>query len=276
MSFFTRLRNAFSKTNSSNIDIYEIEDSLIEADFGPTLACELAESLQKSTDPKGDLALRIREILTPSCSEIPTKFEQKPTVIMLIGVNGSGKTTTVAKMANMFQNDGLTVDIAACDTFRVAATEQIETWAKRLGCGIFMSDSKREPASLAYEALSKTASDILLIDTAGRLQNNSNLMDELAKISRVLKKIDPKTPHYTYITLDATTGQNSFDQVRAFNEVCDISGIILNKIDGGAKGGIIVRIAKELGHIPIVAVGTGEKITDLQKFSVEKFVSSLL
>lgn len=275
MSFFSRLKNVFSKVNTPDIDTSEIEDALLEADFGPHLAYEFAAALSKSTDLKRDLAFKIQEILSPYCAKIPIKFEQKPTVFMLVGVNGSGKTTMLAKLAHMFQVKGLSVDIAACDTFRVAAMEQIQSWAKRIGCGIFMSTSPREPASLAYEALSKTEADLLLIDTAGRLQNNNNLMEELAKISRVLKKINPDAPHYTYITLDATTGQNSFEQVRDFSKVCDVSGIILNKIDGGAKGGVILRIVKEL-RIPIVAVGNGEKLTDLGNFSIENFTSDLL
>lgn len=275
MSFLKKLKSIFSKQNISNTEILELEDVLIEADFGPYLAKELADSLKRSSDPKKDLALKIQEILASNYGEIPLEFSCKPAVIMLVGVNGSGKTTAVAKIADMFCDKGLKVDIAACDTFRAAATEQIESWARKIGCGIFTGDSGRDPASLAYEALSKTMADVLLLDTAGRLQNNSNLMAELAKIARVLKKTDQNAPHYTYITLDAATGQNSFDQVRDFSKVCSLSGIILNKMDGGAKGGVIVRIAKEL-RIPIVAVGKGETLKDLEKFSVSEFLSDLL
>ncbi|MDR1488152.1 MAG: hypothetical protein LBI26_00150 [Holosporales bacterium] len=263
----------FFKKSIKDTKIFDIEESLIEADFGPKLAEIISQKIQK--DPQISLETIIETMITPFIEIIPTNFYKKPTTIMLIGVNGSGKTTTIAKLANLFINKGLSVDIAACDTFRVAATEQLTVLADKLGAFTFKAkDSKQDPASVAYDAVSKTNKDILLIDTAGRLQNNTNLMNELNKIASVLKKIDKNAPDYTYITIDATTGQNALDQVIQFNKFCKISGIILNKIDGGAKGGAIVRIINEL-QIPIIAVGIGENMGDIENFDINRFLSKL-
>jgi fused signal recognition particle receptor len=256
-----------------NESIAEIDDKLIEADFGPNLAEKITNVLRKNN--KATVRDVVSDMLSGNVSSIPESFET-PIAIMLVGVNGSGKTTTVAKLANVFLKRGLGVDIAACDTFRVAATEQLAIMAKKLGIdSVFTATStKKEPASVAYEAISTTKKDILLIDTAGRLQNNHNLMAELKKISTVIKKIRGTAPEYTYVTIDATTGQNAIEQVIEFQKVCDISGIILNKIDGGAKGGSIVRITNDL-KIPIIAVGTGEAFGDIEPFSIEKFLDNI-
>jgi fused signal recognition particle receptor len=273
MSFFKTLKNIFDRPIETDL---EIEESLIESDFGPHLSLSISKAVAKSKDPKACLHKTIREMLEPHISNIPTNFQKKPFTIMLVGVNGSGKTTSVAKLANFYKKKGMSVDMAACDSFRAAATEQLSKWAEIVGCCIFTGNhSQSDPASIAYDALSKTQSDVLLIDTAGRLQNNHNLMEELSKISRVLSKIEEKAPDETYITIDASNGQNAFEQVRAFSKSCNISGIILNKIDGGAKGGVILRIVNDL-EIPIVAVGKGEKLDDIDQFSIEKFLEDLI
>jgi fused signal recognition particle receptor len=239
------------------------------------LSLFIAKSVAKSKDPRNCLCEIIQEMLNPYISGIPTVFSKKPFSIMLVGVNGSGKTTTIAKLANFYGGKGMKVDIAACDTFRAAATEQLSKWARRIECGIFTgSHSQKDPASVAYDALNKTQGDMLLIDTAGRLQNNYNLMEELSKISRVLKKIDMEAPDKIYLTIDATNGQNAVEQASEFHKSCKISGIILNKTDGGAKGGVILRIVDEL-KIPIVAIGKGEKLDDIDQFSIDDFLRGL-
>jgi fused signal recognition particle receptor len=271
MSFWGKLVGFFA----SNKCDYDIEDILIEADFGPKLATDIATLLKRARDPKKALKDEITRIVSGYVSEIPTNFTSPTKTIMFVGINGSGKTTTVAKVANLLQERNVTVCIAACDTFRAAAVEQITVWADRLGCSVFSAKNKSDPASVAYEALKKASTDVLLIDTAGRLHCNSNLMQELSKISRVLKKINDNAPEETYITIDAATGQNIINQIDQFKAVCNISGIILNKIDGGAKGGTILRAIEEFG-IPIVAVGSGESLCDISKFSIEGFLNDLM
>ncbi len=276
MSFFKKLKSVFSKlTNIENSNCDNLEDTLIEADFGVELSTKIVKEIKKQNDLAASLKNKLESILTPLISDFKIDTSKKPFVIILEGVNGSGKTTTVAKLAFLLQNKGLSVDIAACDTFRVAATEQLSSWASKLGCNIFKSDTPKDPASVAFESLSNTQSDVLIIDTAGRLHNNTNLMNELSKIHRVVKKIDETAPHATILVLDATTGQNLIDQVKEFQKVQPISGIIINKMDGGAKGGAIVRIADEF-KLPIVGVGIGESEKDFESFSVDKFLKDLV
>ena len=280
MSFFKKLKSVFSRLtgSASKIDEFELEDTLIEADFGVELAAKLTKELKRADDLSAALKVKLEEIMLPLIGEVQIDREKKPFVIVLEGVNGSGKTTTIAKLARMFQRQELTVDIAACDTFRAAATDQLSEWANRLGCRIFKADAQRDPASVAFEALSgaKTAqSDVLLVDTAGRLHNNTNLMTELAKLHRVLNKLDETAPHLTVLVLDATTGQNLVDQVREFGKVQPLSGGIITKLDGHAKGGAIVRIADEF-KLPILGVGKGERETDFEKFSIDKFLKDLM
>ncbi|MBQ7524733.1 MAG: signal recognition particle-docking protein FtsY [Alphaproteobacteria bacterium] len=280
MSFFKKLKSVFSRLtgSASKIDEFELEDTLIEADFGVELAAKLTKELKRADDLSAALKVKLEEIMLPLIGEVQIDKEKKPFVIVLEGVNGSGKTTTIAKLAHMFQRQELTVDIAACDTFRAAAADQLSEWANRLGCRIFKADTPRDPASVAFEALSgaKTAqSDVLLVDTAGRLHNNTNLMTELAKLHRVLKKLDETAPHLTALVLDATTGQNLVEQVREFGKVHPLSGIIITKLDGHAKGGAIVRIADEF-KLPILGVGKGERETDFEKFSIDKFLKDLM
>ena len=278
MSFFGKLKSifknfAFAKNNE------KLVESLIEAVFGVKLATALAKEIGSKGDITEALKNKIDTIISPLIAEINVNSDKHPFVIVLEGVNGSGKTTTVAKLAYHFRQMGLSVDIVACDTFRVAATDQLAVWANKLNCRIFCGNTNpekpREPASLAYEALSNSKSDILLIDTAGRLQNNTNLMNELAKIHRVLAKIDDSAPHETILVLDATTGQNMVEQVNEFQKIHPITGLILNKLDGNAKGGALVRVVNEF-KLPIYGVGIGETEKDFEAFSVEKFLKDLM
>lgn len=277
MSFFRKLKSIFEKFITNKSD-NELEEILIEADFGVKLAREVAKELGKTDDVVEALKNKINAIISPLISSIKVDSEKRPFVIVLEGVNGSGKTTAVAKLAYYFQQQGLSVDIAACDTFRVAATEQLAVWAKKLNCNIYMGDIKngkpQEPASLAYKALSNSKSDVLIIDTAGRLHNNANLMNELEKIYRVLKKIDSFAPHEVVLVLDATTGQNIVEQVKEFQKIHSITGIVMNKLDGNAKGGALVRIASEF-KLPIYGVGIGESEKDFEPFSIDKFLKDL-
>lgn len=274
MSFFKKLKSVFQKLTSQT-DCDGIEEMLIEADFGIKLSEKLAKQISKGKKPTETLKQEIELILEPLIAEIEITRGDKPFVIVLEGVNGSGKTTTAAKLAYYLKKKGYSVDIAACDTFRAAATDQLETWANRLGCKLFKSETPKDPASVAFEALSNSKNDVLIIDTAGRLQNNSNLMNELSKIHRVIKKIDETAPQMTVLVLDATTGQNMVDQVAEFQKVHPISGIIINKLDGNAKGGTLVRVADEF-KLPILGVGIGESEKDLEMFSTEKFLKDLM
>ena len=275
MSIFSRIKSVISNfiTGRSDIDIEELENLLIEADFGVELASSLASKLNKGNDIKEVLNIEFKKIFEELIKDINI-CDHKPYVITLCGVNGSGKTTTVAKLVNKFHNQNLFVDVAACDTFRAAADTQLEQWTNKLGCKLFKGINQ-DPASVAYTAISNTKSDVLIIDTAGRLPTNANLMEELGKIYRVIKKIDNTAPHLNLVVIDATTGQNAVEQVKSFNSVASVNGLILAKFDTGAKGGTVVRIASEL-RIPIYGVGTGERVEDFEKFSIEKFIAKLV
>lgn len=273
MSFFKKLKSTFSNLVTSReykLNRENLEDALIEADFGVKFAESFMEDL-KSSDLYSAFKNKVISILNPLIKNIEIDRNRKPFVIILEGVNGSGKTTTVAKLAYFLKQQGFSVDIAACDTFRVAAVDQLEIWAKKLNCNIFKSDTPKDPASVAFDAMKMTKSDILIIDTAGRLQNNTNLMNELEKIHRVIKKLDESAPHMTLLTIDATIGQNTIEQVKEFSKVNTLSGLIINKMDGGAKCGVIVRIADEF-KIPILGVGVGESEKDFVEFSIDEFL----
>ena len=278
MSFFKKLKSIFANFKASKSN-EEVEEILIEADFGVKLSNEISKDIAIKDDITEALRNKIDEIIAPLISEIKVNREKKPLVIVLEGVNGSGKTTTVAKLVYYFHTQGLSVDMVACDTFRVAATDQLAIWANKLNCTLYKdagnNGKTRDPASLAYEALGSSKSDILIIDTAGRLQNNANLMNELSKIHRVLKKIDETAPHETILVLDATTGQNMLEQVREFQKVQPITGVIMSKLDGNAKGGALVRVANEF-QLPIYGVGIGETEKDFERFSIDKFLKDLV
>ncbi|MDR3224632.1 MAG: signal recognition particle-docking protein FtsY [Holosporales bacterium] len=281
MSFFKKLKSTISGVFSTGtkgsvrIGDTDLEDVLIGADFGVDLASKIARELRAEKDVVGALRMKLESILQPIIKDMEIDRSKKPFVIVLAGVNGSGKTTTVAKLACFFKAEGLSVDIAACDTFRAAATEQLSAWAIKLDCRIFKSETPKDPASVAFDALQSTKSDVLLIDTAGRLQNNTNLMSELAKIYRTIGKIDKSAPHMNILIIDATTGQNSIEQIKEFSKVHPISGIIISKMDGGSKGGVITRVAGEF-ELPILGIGTGENEHNFEKFSIEKFLKDLV
>lgn len=227
---------------------------------------------------KEELAAAITETLKPVARELVIDKTLKPHVILVAGVNGNGKTTTIGKLAAKLKSEGYQVMLAACDTFRAAAGSQIAVWAERTGCPLVSGPAMSDPASVAFQALEQARKenyDILLIDTAGRLQNKTTLMEELAKIIRVLGKIDAKAPHTRLLVLDATTGQNALSQAEIFRNMADINGMIITKLDGTAKGGIVVSLAGEF-QIPIHAIGIGEGVEDLAAFNAADFALSLV
>ena len=204
-------------------------------------------------------------------------YPKTPQVVLVVGVNGSGKTTTIGKLASQFRAAGKNVVIAAGDTFRAAAVEQLQVWGERAGVPVLTAPEGSDPASLAFDAMTKAhedGADLLLIDTAGRLQNRGDLMEELEKIVRVIRKKDETAPHNTLLVLDATTGQNAVNQVKVFQEVSDVSGLVMTKLDGTAKGGVLVSLADKFG-LPIHAIGVGEQIDDLSPFDPEEFAAAL-
>jgi fused signal recognition particle receptor len=277
----------FTHKKLDNATLEELEETLITSDMGSEVAAKIIANLktqkfEKSVDEfeiKNFLKSQIEEILKPCQKPLTLDESQKPQVIIFNGVNGAGKTTTIGKVAQNLKNQNKKILIAACDTFRAAASQQLEVWANRVGCEIIMPQKEgEEPAAIAYRALEfarKNNFDALLIDTAGRLQNKQNLMDELKKISLVLKKIDAAAPHENLLILDATTGQNAKSQLEIFNQIVGISGIVITKLDGSAKGGIVVALAQKFAK-PIYAIGIGEKVEDLQEFDAASFAEKLL
>ena len=264
----------------------ELEELLIMADLGPIAAEKLTAEL---ANEKFDKNIKPEEVKTFLAKKIETSLENiakplvidetiKPIVILVVGVNGTGKTTTIGKLAHQYSSEGKKTMIAACDTFRAAATEQLQIWAERSNSEFIKGSQGCDAAGLAYEALEESKKknmDILFIDTAGRVQNKTELMEELAKIIRVIRKIDSLSPHHCLLTLDATTGQNALSQVEIFKEMAEISGLIVTKLDGSAKGGILLSLAEKFG-LPVHAIGVGEKIEDLQSFEAQEFAKSLM
>lgn len=269
----------------------DVEDLLLRADVGmPTterILSGVQRRAQKAGITEGEKVLElieneIAEILVESPSATnDAAFEvdasHRPHVILVVGVNGVGKTTTIGKLAHNYKRNGKTVIIGAADTFRAAANEQLEVWAERAGVDIVNQKQGADPAAVAYDTLNAAVArncDICIIDTAGRLHNKQGLMQELEKISRVMKKIVPDAPHDVFLVLDATTGQNAILQAREFSKVADVSGLVLTKLDGTAKGGVVVAIANEL-QFPVRYIGVGEQIDDLQPFDIKRFVEAL-
>ena len=263
-----------------------LEELLIMADLGPAtaekLTAELAnEKFDKNIKPdevKAFLAKKIEESLEEVAIPLILDNSYKPVVVLIVGVNGTGKTTTIGKLAKQYSNEGKKIMIAACDTFRAAAVEQLQIWAERSNAEFIKGNEGCDAAGLAYEALEKAKEkkiDVLFIDTAGRVQNRTELMEELAKIIRVIRKLDSNSPHHCLLTLDATTGQNALSQVEIFKEMAEISGLIVTKLDGSAKGGILLSLAEKF-HLPVHAIGVGEKIEDLQSFEAQEFANSLM
>ena len=265
----------------------ELEDFLIQSDVGVESAKELREKFANTkvnpkTSEKDEIykifSNYISEILKPLEKNLENIEENKPSVILIAGVNGVGKTTTIGKLGKILGQNNKKIILGAADTFRAAAVDQLEVWAKRINAEIIKSDEGADPASVAYKALEhgkKNNFDYLLIDTAGRLQNKKNLMDEFKKITTVVKKIDSSAPHETFLILDATTGQNAISQVEEFKKVTPITGIIMTKLDGTAKGGILLSIGRKF-KLPIVALGMGEKEDDLQIFSAQHYSKALM
>lgn len=277
------------KTSVDDELLDELEEILIEADVGIKTTIkiiELIEAKAKQTRYKSDAELNeiikssIREILEQSLANMP-KIEDndaKPYVILVVGVNGVGKTTTIGKLAYQFKNANQKVVLGAADTFRAAAVDQLKLWAEKVGVDIVERGMNVDPGAVAYETVNIAKSkdyDVAIIDTAGRLHNKTNLMNELGKINRVIKKIIPEAPHEVLLVLDASTGQNAIEQAKQFLSITNVNAIALTKLDGTAKGGIVVAIADEL-KIPIKYIGVGEKLDDLQLFDAKTFVDSLL
>ena len=262
-----------------------LEEVLIQADMGVETAVRVTANIAEgrfgkrisTTELRAALAAEIARIMEPVARPLPL-YPQKPQVVLVVGVNGSGKTTTIGKLASQFKAAGKSVVIAAGDTFRAAAVEQLQVWGQRAGVPVLTAAEGSDPASLAFDALTKAqadGADLLMIDTAGRLQNRQDLMEELAKIVRVLRKKDPSAPHNTILVLDATTGQNAINQVEIFRKIADVSGLVMTKLDGTAKGGVLVALADKFG-LPIHAIGVGEQIDDLQPFDPEEFARALV
>ncbi len=261
-----------------------LEELLISADMGVETALRVTANLAEgrfgkklsAEDIKSLLAAEVARIMEPVARPMPL-YPKKPQVVLVVGVNGSGKTTTIGKLASQFRAAGKSVVIAAGDTFRAAAVEQLQVWGDRAGVPVLTAPEGSDPASLAFDAMTKAekdGADLLMIDTAGRLQNRADLMEELAKIVRVIRKQDPTAPHNTLLVLDATTGQNALKQVEIFQQVADVSGLVMTKLDGTAKGGVLVALADRFG-LPIHAIGVGEQIDDLQAFDPDDFAKAL-
>ncbi len=262
----------------------QLEELLISTDMGVDTALRVTANMAEgrmgkklSVDEiKSLLAAEITRIMEPVARPLPI-YPKTPQVVLVVGVNGSGKTTTIGKLASQFRAAGKNVVIAAGDTFRAAAVEQLQVWGERAGVPVLTAPEGSDPASLAFDAMTKAhedGADLLLIDTAGRLQNRGDLMEELEKIVRVIRKKDETAPHNTLLVLDATTGQNAVNQVKVFQEVSDVSGLVMTKLDGTAKGGVLVSLADKFG-LPIHAIGVGEQIDDLSPFDPEEFAAAL-
>jgi fused signal recognition particle receptor len=275
----------FAKRKLDAASLDDLEDVLIQADLGLGAATRIREALargryDKSIEPsevKAILADEVERVLLPVARPLVIDASKKPFVVLVVGVNGSGKTTTIGKLAAKFAAEGLAVTLAAGDTFRAAAIEQLKIWAARAGAEIVARQQGGDAAGLAYEALTRAraaGADVLLVDTAGRLQNRAELMGELEKIVRALKKVDPEAPHATLLVLDATVGQNALSQVELFGRAAGVTGLVMTKLDGTARGGILVAIAERFG-VPVHFIGVGEGVDDLEPFAARDFAEAI-
>ena len=280
------LTSVFTKRKLDDEALEELEDLLITADLGPSVAERIIESFRKTrfgtevTDEeiRNTLADEIASVLAPVAIPFEPDPAHKPHVVLVVGVNGVGKTTTIGKMARFFTDQGKKVLMVAGDTFRAAAVEQLQVWGERTGCPVIAGAPNADAAGLAFEGLKRTkaqGADLLFVDTAGRLHNKSALMEELAKIIRVMRKFDETAPHSVLLVLDATTGQNAVEQVRVFRELVNVTGLVVTKLDGSARGGIVVALADSFG-LPVHAVGVGEQVEDLRPFSAQDFAKGLV
>ena len=301
MGFFDKLKNGLSKTKNSfdekinnvfsnfrKVDeelLEELEEALIMSDVGVQTATKIISNLRdrikkEKIENEEDVRNALREEIKAILDEVDNclKLETHPSVILVVGVNGVGKTTSIGKIANRLKQDGKKVVIAAADTFRAAAVEQLEIWSNRAGCDIVKKEEGTDPASVVFDAIQITKqknADVLICDTAGRLHNKKYLMDELVKIKKVIDKELPESSKEVLMVLDATTGQNAISQVKAFKETVDINGLILTKLDGTAKGGVVVGIVAE-NQMPVKFVGVGEQIDDMEIFNSTDFVNALI
>ncbi|WGF86965.1 signal recognition particle-docking protein FtsY [Marinivivus vitaminiproducens] len=282
----TSITGIFTKRKLDDETLEELEDALIMADLGVDTAREAVADLRRTrfgkevTDEeiRSDLASRIARILEPVAVPLPVDPANRPHVVLVAGVNGTGKTTTIGKLATQLRAEGKRVMLAAGDTFRAAAIEQLEVWGQRTGAPVVSRPTGADAAGLAFDALERARAenvDVLLIDTAGRLHNKANLMDELAKVVRVIRKLDASAPHSCVLVLDATTGQNAHAQVETFKTMVPVTGLIVTKLDGTAKGGVVVALARRFG-LPVHALGVGESAEDLRPFEAAGFARALL
>jgi len=285
-AFTQGITRVFTRKRLDQAALDELEELLIGADMGAKVAADVVAELKRTRfnsdvteeEIRGALAEEIVKILRRVAKPLVIRPELKPHVVLMAGVNGSGKTTTIGKLAQKYKGEGLKVMLAAGDTFRAAAVEQLKVWGERTGCPVVAKETGADAAGLAYEAYERARNegyDVLLVDTAGRLQNKAGLMAELEKMVRVIKKIDPAAPHNAILVLDATTGQNAVAQAEVFRESAKISGVIMTKLDGTARGGILVSIAEKF-DLPIHYIGVGETADDLQNFDAEQFSRALV
>jgi fused signal recognition particle receptor len=302
MSWFDRLKTGLTRSTAKLGDslaglatgtmplddarLDAIEEALITADLGPAVAGRIRARLADAKFAKGideaglkaAVAAEVSAVLAPVAKPLAVTAFPRPHVILVVGVNGSGKTTTIAKLARRFTEQDYTVMLAAGDTFRAAAIAQLKIWAERIGVPVVSGEQGADAPGLAFEALKTaraTGTDVLIIDTAGRLQNKAGLMDELAKMRRVIQKLSPAAPHDTVLVLDATTGQNALNQIEVFQDVAKITGLIMTKLDGSARGGVLIAAAERFG-LPIHAVGIGEGMDDLRPFEADEFGRALV
>jgi fused signal recognition particle receptor len=279
------LTEIFSKRKLDAATLDDLEDMLIRADLGVATALRIREAVAKNRydkdadidEVKAILAAEVERVLAPVAKPIAVDADKKPFVILVVGVNGSGKTTTIGKLAARFARDGKKLTLVAGDTFRAAAIEQLRIWGERLGAPVIARDAGGDPAGLAFDAIKSAqanGTDILIMDTAGRLQNKTELMAELEKIIRVMKKLDPEAPHAVLLVLDATVGQNAMNQVEIFGRTAGVTGLVMTKLDGTARGGILVAVAEKY-KLPIHFIGVGETADDLEPFEARDFARAI-
>jgi len=276
----------FTRRRLDDAALEDLENLLISADLGTAVADRVIASFRSSRfgkevteqEIKDALAEEIAEILKPVAQPLVIDRAKKPHVVLVVGVNGTGKTTTIGKLAQLYREQGMSSMLVAGDTFRAAAVEQLQVWGQRAGVPVITAPANSDAAGLAFDALTRAradGADVLLIDTAGRLHNKTALMEELQKIIRVLRKQDPTAPHSVLLVLDATTGQNAVQQVKIFTELVDVTGLVVTKLDGSARGGIVVALAEEFS-MPVHAVGVGEQAADLRPFDALEFARGLV